>query len=77
MRHLLAPFIALIIAAALPGVASADPVGMCPDRMVLVPASAVVSGDAKDKNNNGVVCAKLVKATGGPDDRSVVDDIIL
>jgi hypothetical protein len=77
MRRLIAPFLGLAVATALPGAASADPVGICPDGMFLFPASGVPSGDAKDKNGNGFVCAKYMKgATGGSDDRSVVDDIV-
>jgi hypothetical protein len=50
----------------------------CPDGSMLFPASVVPSGDKKDKNNNGFVCAKLLEEPhGGPDDNSVLDDIIL
>jgi hypothetical protein len=49
----------------------------CPDSLAPLPASLVTEGDKKDKNNNGLVCAKLGddgKFHGGPDD--VTDDII-
>jgi hypothetical protein len=50
----------------------------CPDGSMPLPASLVPSGDKKDKNDNGLVCAKLLEEPhGGPDDNSVVDDIIL
>jgi hypothetical protein len=50
----------------------------CPDGSMPLPASLVPSGDKKDKNNNGLVCAKLLEEPqGGPDDNSVLDDIIL
>jgi hypothetical protein len=45
---------------------------------MLLPASLVRSGDKKDKNDNGFVCAKLVEEPhGGPDDDSALDDVIL
>lgn len=50
----------------------------CPDGLVLLPASTVPQGQQKDKNVNGLVCAKLGedgKYHGGPDD-NVVDDIV-
>jgi hypothetical protein len=75
---LLAAVIALVIAGALPGAALADPTSKCPEGMLLLPASSVTSGAAKDKNDNGLVCAKVKNGpTGGPDDRSVIDDIVL
>ena len=58
---------------------SADPMGFCPhsDQFPL-PKQMVPSGDAKDKNNNGLVCEKFGPNgfTGGPDDDDVTDDII-
>jgi hypothetical protein len=61
---------------------AADPVGLCPDAMNMVPASQVPNGDKKDKNHNRLVCAKFQTAdvgfNGGPDDNvdNVVDDFI-
>jgi hypothetical protein len=50
----------------------------CPDGSMPFPAELVPSGDKKDKNDNGLVCAKVVEEPhGGPDDNSVVDDFIL
>jgi hypothetical protein len=56
---------------------AADPVGICPDNLVLIPASAVAQGAQKDHNMNGLVCAKYQdgKFVGGPDDTT--DDIVL
>ena len=78
-RRLLALFIALAAAAAIPGTAFADPASICPDGMILLPASTLTSGDAKDKNHNGLVCGKFMdgRVTGGPDDRTAVDDIVV
>ena len=41
-----------------------------------VPASAVQNGASKDKNHNGLICAKVQNGSivGGPDD--AVDDIL-
>jgi hypothetical protein len=50
----------------------------CPDGMIPAPAAAVPSGAKKDKNYNGVVCAKFAPDgtfQGGPDD--VTDDIVI
>jgi hypothetical protein len=57
--------------------AAADPAGVCPDSLVLLPATVVVQGDRKDHNQNGLVCAKVEdgRLVGGPDD--VLDDIVL
>jgi hypothetical protein len=78
MRRLLALLVSLAAAAAMPGTVSADPVSICPDGMILFPASLVTSGGAKDKNHNGLVCGKLMTGpTGGPDDRAVADDIVV
>ena len=51
----------------------------CPDSLVPVPAGSVPQGEQKDKNGNGLVCAYRAdsKSHGGPDDDSVVDDIVL
>jgi hypothetical protein len=56
---------------------AADPVGVCPDNLMPVPASLVVQGAQKDHNRNGWVCAKYHDGqfVGGPDD--MVDDIVL
>ncbi len=69
------------------GTASADPMGVCPDGHQQVPAAFVQNGETKDKNDNGLVCAKPSMSdqlfTGGPDDDpdafdpdSVIDDTI-
>ena len=60
------------------GPAAADPTSTCPDGHVLLPA-ALVGGQAKDKNGNGLVCGKVGpdgKFHGGPQDK-LVDDILL
>jgi hypothetical protein len=56
---------------------AADPAGVCPDSLVLLPASVVVQGAQKDHNQNGLICAKYQDGqfVGGPDD--MVDDIVL
>ncbi len=54
----------------------ADPAGSCPDGHMLVPAATVTGGQAKDRNNNYLICGKLGsdgKVHGGPDD---IDDIL-
>ena len=55
---------------------AADPPTLCPDGLILAPASAVPQGAQKDHNQNGLVCAKYKDGTftGGPDDTT--DDII-
>ncbi len=77
--------VALLVATALLGTltmalpAHADPAGTCPDGFAPVLAAAVVNGEAKDKNGNGVVCGKLGpdgKVHGGPDDSDLIDDIL-
>jgi hypothetical protein len=57
--------------------ATADPAGVCPDELVPVPATLVVQGAQKDRNQNGFVCAKYQdgRLVGGPDD--VMDDVVL
>jgi hypothetical protein len=49
----------------------------CPDGLIQVSAALVPQGTHKDRNGNGLVCAKYQDGTfvGGPDD--VADDIIL
>lgn len=61
----------------LPQTGGADPAGVCPDGLILVPASFVEQGTKKDKNANGLICAKVQdgKVVGGPDD--AVDDILV
>jgi hypothetical protein len=73
-----------VVAAALVGMTmptgvAADPTSICPDYMVLFPSFAIVSGQAKDKNQNGLICAKYLNGDpkGGPDDRSATDDIVV
>jgi hypothetical protein len=62
-----------------PGFAETGVPGLCPDNMQPIPAQAGPEG-AKDKNQNGWVCAKVivqdgsVKIVGGPDD--MVDDTL-
>jgi hypothetical protein len=54
----------------------ADQAVTCPDNFIWpVPASLVPQGAKKDKNGNGIVCAKYQDGqfVGGPDD--FVDDI--
>jgi hypothetical protein len=53
---------------------AADQVGICPDGFVLIPAASVQNGAKKDKNGNGLVCAKFTDGTivGGPDDDTIV-----
>lgn len=80
------PAACVVGALALPSSSSADTTGTCPDGFTPVPDSFVVNGTTKDKNNDGVVCAKLQPSgfTGGPDDNAplnlpdedVVDDVI-
>jgi hypothetical protein len=56
----------------------ADTPVTCPDDFIWpVPASQVPQGDKKDKNRNGIICAKYQDGqfVGGPDD--FVDDITL
>jgi hypothetical protein len=59
---------------------AADSPSPCPDSFLFpVPASSVPQGAHKDKNGNGIVCARLGsdgQFHGGPDDNSVVDDIV-
>jgi hypothetical protein len=79
MRRIVAYLIvAVLFGMAMPAGVAAEPTSICPDGMVMVPTASVVSGDAKDKNQNGFVCAKYIDSgRGGPDDRSVTDDIVL
>jgi hypothetical protein len=53
---------------------AADQVGICPDSFVLIPAASVQNGAKKDKNGNGLVCAKFSdgRLVGGPDDDTIV-----
>jgi hypothetical protein len=67
---------AVLVGMAMPTGVAADPTSICPDNMVLFPSSAIVSGRAKDKNNNGFICANM-NSKGGPDDRSALDDIVV
>ena len=62
---------------ALPGPVAADQTAICPDQMVPVPAVLVPKGDVRDRNENGIVCVKLIdgKVHGGPDDQA--DDILV
>ena len=67
-----------IVAGGVAGPVAADPVGICPpDGMTMTPVGAVPNGDKKDKNHNGLICAKFANNgtfNGGPDDSA--DDII-
>jgi hypothetical protein len=70
----------LAIPAFTAGTGSADPLGICPDGMVMVTDNMVPNGTTKDKNQNGFVCAKMPPngdTNGGPDDNLVVDDTII
>jgi hypothetical protein len=72
-----------VLAAALLGMTMpagvAASTSICPDGMFIFPTFAVQSGQAKDKNNNGLVCAKYLNGDtkGGPDDRTTIDDIVI
>jgi hypothetical protein len=80
MRRIVVCLVVAALSVAMPAGVAADPTSICPDHMYLVPASTVQSGSAKDKNGNGLVCAKYADGglKGGPDDRSAVsDDIVL
>jgi hypothetical protein len=78
-RNVAGLIVATLFVVAMPASVAADPTSICPDGMLMVPADSVVSGDAKDNNQNGLVCAKYTDGgfKGGPDDRAVSDDIIL
>jgi hypothetical protein len=82
MKIIRAGFLSAAVAAsALVSFAPPSPATLtpCPDGLTLVPSSLVPQGQKKDKNNNGLVCAKLGadgEFHGGPDD-NVVDDIVL
>ena len=71
--------VAVLLGMVMPASVVADPTSICPDGMVVLLANSVVSGEAKDKNQNGLVCAKYTdgRSKGGPDDRLVADDIVL
>jgi hypothetical protein len=80
MRRIVVCLVVATLSVAMPAGVAADPTSICPDQMYLVPVSAVQNGSAKDKNGNGLVCAKYTDGgfKGGPDDRSAVsDDIVL
>ena len=80
MRRAVVFLAAAALSVSMPAGVAADPTSICPDQMYLVPVSAVQNGPAKDKNGNGLVCAKNTDGgfKGGPDDRSAVsDDIVL
>jgi hypothetical protein len=78
-RNVAGLIVATLFAVAMPASVAAEPTSICPDGMMVVPATSVVSGSAKDKNGNGLVCAKADdnRVSGGPDDRLVSDDIVL
>src|SRR5512132_1000478 len=58
MRRIVVCLVVAALSVAVPAGVAADPTSICPDQMYLVPVSAVQSGPAKDKNGNGLVCAK-------------------
>lgn len=77
--------VALSVGLAIPGAATGDETGVCPDDHALYPTLANDKAADKDRNNNGVVCRKydptdpasLFRPHGGPDDKSddYLDDI--
>jgi hypothetical protein len=58
MRRVLICLVVAALAVNVPSSVSADPTSTCPDGIHLVPVSAVQNGQVKDKNHNGLVCAK-------------------
>ena len=48
----------LALGTALPSPAAADTTGSCPDGYQPVPVILIPEGEAKDHNNNFIVCAK-------------------
>lgn len=79
MRRLAAVIAAGTVAAVFaPSVGAEDRPSQCPDQMVLFPAAFVEQGEQKDRNANGLVCAKPAadgRFHGGPDD--MIDDVII
>jgi hypothetical protein len=70
---------ASVLVSLAPSASASTPIP-CSDNMSLVPASTVPQGQQKDKNKNGLVCAKLGtdgQFHGGPDDNTIADDIVL
>jgi hypothetical protein len=81
MRPRLAVPAALLLATRLLPAGSSAATYICPDGMMQVPAALVREGERKDRNDNGLVCAKVVDdgVKGGPDDNpsDVTDDLVL
>ncbi len=81
MRRIVVCLVVAALSVAMPAGVAADPTSTCPDGMYPIPASSVLipSGQVKDKNGNGIVCVKYSDGgfKGGPDDRTVSDDILL
>jgi hypothetical protein len=79
LRRIVVCLVVAALSVAMPAGVAADPTSICPDQMYLVPVSTVENGSAKDKNGNGLVCAKYTDGgfKGGPDDRTVSDDILV
>jgi hypothetical protein len=79
MRRVVVCLVVAALSVAMPAGAGATQY-ICPDGMYPIPMSSLLvpSGQAKDKNGNGIVCVKYKDGefTGGPDDR-VSDDIVL
>jgi hypothetical protein len=81
MRRIVVCLVVAALSVAMPAVVAADPSSTCPDQKYPIPMSSLLvpNGEVKDKNHNGIVCVKYTDGgfKGGPDDRTVSDDILL